>query len=76
VRQLATEAVCAAEVKNSEVAGHAPRQRCVLVIGAATHRIVWFQEYLTKMAYRPAKFPTERETEQLLELAERIGSLT
>ena len=46
------------------------------MIGAATHRIVWFQEYLTKMAYRPPKFATERQTEQLLELAERIGSPT
>ena len=36
----------------------------------------WFQEFLTKMAYHPPKFPTERQTEQLLELAERIGSPT
>jgi hypothetical protein len=36
----------------------------------------WFQEFLTKMAYHPPKFPTERPTEQLLELAERIGSPT
>jgi hypothetical protein len=28
------------------------------------------------MAYHPPKFPTERPTEQLLELAERIGSPT
>jgi hypothetical protein len=35
----------------------------------------WFQEFLTKMAYHPP-FPTERQTEQLLELAERIGSPT
>ena len=36
----------------------------------------WFLEFLTKMAYHPPKFPTERQTEQLLELAERIGSPT
>ena len=23
----------------------------------------WFQEFLTKMAYHPPKFPTERQTE-------------
>jgi hypothetical protein len=57
-----------------EVAGHAPRQRCVLMIGAATHGIVGSQEFLTKMAYHPPKFPTERQTEQLLELAERIAA--
>jgi len=34
----------------------------------------WFQEFLTKMAYHPPKFPTERQTEQLLKLAERIDS--
>ena len=34
------------------------------------------QEFLTKMAYHSPKFPTERQTEQLLELAERIGSPT
>ncbi len=28
------------------------------------------------MAYHPPKFPTERQTEQLLELAKRIGSQT
>jgi hypothetical protein len=59
-----------------EVAGHAPRQRCVLMIGAATQWDRWFQEFLTKMAYHPPKFPTERQTEQLLELAERIASPT
>jgi hypothetical protein len=31
---------------------------------------------LSKMAYHPPKFPTERRTEQLLALAERIGSPT
>jgi hypothetical protein len=36
----------------------------------------WFQEFLTKMAYHPPKFPTEHQTEQLLELAERIASPT
>jgi len=36
----------------------------------------WFQEFLTKMAHHPLKFPTERQTEQLLELAGRIGSPT
>jgi hypothetical protein len=36
----------------------------------------WFQEFLTKMAYHPPKFPTEHQTEHLLELAERIGSPT
>jgi hypothetical protein len=56
-----------------EVAGHAPRQSCVLMIGAATHG---FQEFLTKMAYHSSAEPTERQTEQLLELAERIGSPT
>ena len=36
----------------------------------------WFQEFLTKMANHPPEFPTERQTEQLLELVERIGSPT
>ncbi|MET4180691.1 hypothetical protein ABIB94_002791 [Bradyrhizobium sp. JR7.2] len=36
----------------------------------------WFQEFLTRMAYHPPKFPTERKTELLLESAERIASPT
>src|SRR5258705_9247778 len=47
-----------------------PHDRC----GHAGDR--WFQEFLTKMAYHPPKFPTERQTKQLLELAERIASPT
>jgi len=46
------------------------------MIGAAHVWDRWFQEFLTKMAYHPPKLPTERQTEQLLELAERIGSPT
>ena len=53
---------------------HAPKMRSHDRCGHVWDR--WFQEFLTKMAYHPPKFPTERQTEQLLELAERIGSPT